>query len=74
MFFGLIASVLGLFFEPLGALFLYLCLPLLLYFEKAVNFFGGMQVFLRIDNFPVQFTIAYYLLLISFLLFRIQKK
>ena len=37
---GWIGALVGLIFIPLGQLIIYLCYPLLIYFEKIVDFFG----------------------------------
>lgn len=68
MILGGIASILSLFFESLAKLLLLLALPLLIFFEKVVGFFASLGG-LRIENFPIAFTVGYYFLLISIILF-----
>ena len=68
MMIGGAGAILGLILEPLGQLLIYLCYPLLLYFETVVNFFGRIGGVLAINNFPWQLTVGYYCLLISCLL------
>lgn len=70
MMVGGVGAVLGLILTPLGQLLIYLCYPLLLYFETIVNFFGKIGGVLTIKTFPWQFTVGYYCLLISSLLNR----
>lgn len=69
MMIGGVGAILGLILAPLGQLLIYLCYPLLLYFESIVNFFGKIGGVLIIKNFPWQFTAGYYCLLASALLF-----
>lgn len=68
MMVGGLGAILGLMLMPLGQLLIYLCYPLLLYFETVVNFFGKLGGVLTIKNFPWQFSAGYYCLLISVLL------
>ena len=69
MILGGIAALVSFIFEPAATIFLYLCLPLLLYFEKMVAFFGTLKGNIVLESFPWQFGVAYYLFLASFLLF-----
>lgn len=71
---GGVGAILGLILAPLGQLLIYLCYPLLLYFETMVNFFGKIGGVLTINNFPWQFTVGYYCLLVSVLLISKRKK
>lgn len=64
MILGGIGAIVGIVFEPLGRLLVYLCLPFLLYFEKVVSFFGNNRP-IAIEEFPLSFTIGYYCILIS---------
>lgn len=68
MMVGGIGAVLGLMLEPVGQFLIYMCYPLLLYFETVVNFFGKIGGILTINSFPWQFSAGYYCLLISGLL------
>ncbi len=70
---GGIGGLLGIIFEPLGAIFLYLSLPLLLYFQKVVSIFSQVFGTFNFTNFSWQFTIGYYLLLISLVIFFLQR-
>ena len=68
MILGGIAALIAFVFEPAATIFLYLCLPLLLYFEKIVAFFGTLKGNIALESFPWQFGAAYYSFLASFLL------
>jgi len=68
MMVGGLGAVLSFILAPLGQLLIYLCYPLLLYFEAAVNFFGKIGGVLTIKNFPWQFAAGYYCLLTCVLL------
>lgn len=67
MIIGGIGSLLGFIIEPIGQLFLYASLPLLIYFEIIVEFFGKIQGF-SVTSLPLTISIGYYLLLASLLL------
>lgn len=68
MMIGGVGAILGLILTPLGQLLIYLCYPLLLYFQAIVNFFGKAGGVLIVNDFPWQFAGGYYCLLISVLL------
>ncbi|MDP2585602.1 MAG: ComEC/Rec2 family competence protein [Candidatus Levybacteria bacterium] len=68
MMIGGLGAILGLILGPLGQLLIYLCYPLLLYFENIVNFFGQIGGVLTIENFPWQFSVGYYCLLAAVLI------
>lgn len=68
MMVGGLGAILGLILAPLGQLLIYLCYPLLLYFENVVNFFGKNGGVLIVNNFPWQLSAGYYCLLISALI------
>lgn len=68
MMIGGIGAILSFILVPLGKLLIYLCYPLLLYFETVVNISGKLGGMLIIKNFPWQFVAGYYCLLISVLL------
>lgn len=68
MILGGIAALIAFVFEPAATIFLYLCLPLLLYFEKTVTFFGALKGNIALESLPWQFGAAYYSFLASFLL------
>lgn len=74
MVLGGIGAILGFIFEPLAKFFLYLSLPLLLYFQKIVSFFGSTGLKLQINEFPLGLTIGYYLILVSTLIILYQKR
>jgi competence protein ComEC len=65
MMIGGVGAFLGFIAMPLGQILIYLCYPLLLYFETIVNIFGKIGGVLTIKNFPWQFIIGYYCLLTS---------
>jgi competence protein ComEC len=66
---GGIASILGLIVEPVGQMVMYLAYPLLLYFEIVVNFFAEIGGALELSSFPWQFSVSYYLFLVSGIVF-----
>jgi len=63
MMVGGAGAIAGLILEPAGQLLIYLCYPLLLYFETIVNFFGKMGGIITIQTLSWQFIIGYYCLL-----------
>jgi competence protein ComEC len=65
MMIGGVGAILGFIVMPLGQILIYLCYPLLLYFETIVNIFGKIGGVLTIKNFPWQFIVGYYCLLTS---------
>lgn len=69
MMVGGLGAVLALVLEPLGQLLIYLCYPLLLYFEIIVQIFGKIGGVLIVENLPWQFSVGYYCLLVSALIF-----
>ena len=71
---GGIGAIIGLIFTPLGQLIIYLCYPLLIYFEKIVDFFGRMGGVITIQTLSWQFIAGYYCLLSSILLVFRRKK
>ena len=68
MIIGGIGAILGLILMPLGQLLIYLCYPLLLYFETIVNIFGKIGGAITIESLSWQFILGYYCLLSSVLL------
>ena len=68
MMVGGVGALIGLIFIPLGQLIIYLCYPLLIYFEKIVDFFGKMGGVITLQNVPWQFITGYYCLLTAILL------
>lgn len=70
MIFGSLALILGLIFYPLGLIFIYLCLPLLWYFEKIVVFISSLPaVFSLNSGIPWELSVGYYLILASLVIF-----
>lgn len=68
MILGGLGALAGFVFEPLGSLFLYLSLPLLLYFEKVISIFAGFgQMNLSIASWP--FIAGYYMIIMAVILF-----
>jgi len=68
MIVGGVGAILGLILEPLGKLLIYLCYPLLLYFESVVRFFGTMGGIIAIQSLSFEFIAGYYCLLASVLI------
>jgi competence protein ComEC len=73
MILGAISALISFVFEPLGRLFLYLCLPFLLYFEKIVLFFTSFKLNLTVETISWQFILSYYLFLASFIVYNLKK-
>lgn len=69
MIIGGTAALVSFIFVPIANLLLYLCLPFLMFFVKVVAIFGNLKGSVVFETFPWQFSLAYYLLLASFLLF-----
>lgn len=68
MMVGGVGAILGLILVPLGQFLIYLCYPLLLFFETIVNFFGKIGGVLTVNNFLWQLAVGYYCLLASVLI------
>ena len=62
---GGIGAIIGLIFAPFGQLIIYICYPLLLYFESVVDFFGRMGGVITLQAVSWQFIAGYYCLLSS---------
>lgn len=73
MVLGGLGAIFGLFFAPLGQIFLYLALPLLFYFERVIGFFSRFGA-LQIESLPWQLILGYYCLLGAILLVFYKKK
>lgn len=73
MILGSISTLFSFIFAPLASLFLYLCLPFLLFFEKTVEFFARFGSTFNLASIPWQFGVAYYLFLLSILAKRYNK-
>ena len=69
MIFGSLALLLGFIFAPIGQLFLYLSLPILLFFENTVRYFGSLGWSLTVPPLSKAFWVGYYLLLAGLILF-----
>lgn len=63
MFLGGIGALIGIMIPLAGKLFLFACLPFLLFFEAIIRFFGGFGLMLTISSLPAVFIISYYLFL-----------
>lgn len=73
MILGGIASMCAIFLPFLSFIFLYLCYPFLLYFEKIVVIFNVIPI-LQISNIPLVLWAGYYMLIFSILLHLRQHK
>jgi competence protein ComEC len=73
MMVGGLGAILGFILEPLGQLLIYLCYPLLIYFEAVVNLFGKIGGVISIQTLSWEFIAGYYCLLASVLLFSKRK-
>jgi len=69
MILGGVGAILGMIFEPLGSILVYLCLPFLLFFQKIVLFFGVLNGVLTVQNLPPSFILGYYLLLLALIFY-----
>ncbi len=74
MILGGVGAILGMIFEPLGSILVYLCLPFLLFFQKIVMFFGSLSGVLFIQNLPSSFILGYYLLLLALIFYFLRSK
>ena len=74
MIFGAIGLIVGIFFEPLGVLFLYLAEPFLWYFEQVVSFFGGFGLNWVVDGLSWEVVVGYYLVVSGILIFLKERK
>jgi len=73
MIFGSLAVLFGLFFLPLGQIFLYPAFPFLIYFETVVSFFGSSDLVIHTNPLPPVLWIGYYLLLAAIIYFKRKK-
>jgi competence protein ComEC len=69
MVIGGLGAILSFIAVSLGQILIYLCYPLLVYFEAIVNFFGKIGGVLTVKIVPWQFIAGYYCLLTSALIF-----
>ncbi|RJQ36517.1 ComEC/Rec2 family competence protein [Candidatus Microgenomates bacterium] len=74
MIFGGVGVILGVVFQPLGKFVIYLTLPLLLYFEKIINFFASLGGAVDFGQIAWPFWIAYYCLLVGLIIFFGERK
>lgn len=65
MVLGGIGAILGLLLAPLGTVFLYLCLPLLWFFEKIVSLFSSFGLVFNFTTLSWQIIYGYYLIVLS---------
>lgn len=65
---GGLAATAGVILEPVGRAILYLSIPLLLYFQKMVEIFGGFNPIISFNQFPWELAVGYYLLLLSLII------
>lgn len=68
MIIGGLAATMGLMLEPVGRAILYLSIPLLFYFEKMVEIFGGFKPIISLNQFPWELAVGYYILILSLLI------
>ncbi len=68
MVIGSIAALSGIIFPWIGSIFALLTMPFLWYFFFIVRFFGFLSPVLTISELPMSLVVAYYLLVISFML------
>ena len=69
MILGGVGAILGMVFQPLGSILVYLCLPFLLFFQKIVMFFGALSGVLTVQNLPLSLILGYYLLLLALIFY-----
>ncbi len=69
MILGGVGAILGMVFQPLGAILVYLCLPFLLFFQKIVMFFAALSGALTVKNLPLSLVLGYYLLLLALIFY-----
>ncbi len=67
MILGGLGAILGFVSGSLGVIFIYLCFPLLLYFEKIVSIFGQGGL-IDVAVFPWQMIVGYYIILFAFVI------
>ena len=73
MIVGGLASIISFIYDPFARFILYLCIPLLAYFEEIVVFFSGFGGKAVFSDFPWQFFASYYLIVISLIILFSQK-
>jgi competence protein ComEC len=73
MIIGGVGAVISFVFEPIARLILYLCLPLLYYFEWCVRVFSQVKLGINIENIPIQLLFSYYLFLASIIIYKLKR-
>jgi competence protein ComEC len=68
MILGVLASIFGSVLEILAVPFLWLCLPLLLYFKTVILFLNNYAVELHMQDLPVALAVGYYFLILAAIL------
>lgn len=68
MIIGGFSAILSFVFEPLARILLFLSIPFIFYFEKTTELTSNIGPMIKINIFPWQFTVGYYLILASILL------
>ncbi len=69
MVLGGLGAIFSFVFEPIAKLFIFLCIPLLIYFEKVITLFPKLNSNLNLENIHFSLVFGYYLILISLVLF-----
>lgn len=70
MLLGSLAIIFNLLFAPISHVILMLCIPLLVFFEATVTFFGTMDWMLMIPTMPIGIWVGYYFLIAAVVLFK----
>ncbi|MBI3985047.1 MAG: ComEC/Rec2 family competence protein [Candidatus Levybacteria bacterium] len=73
MILGAVAAFFSFVFPLASSLILYLCLPFLYFFESIVTVFGNLKQSFAVESLPWPFTLSYYLLLTSIIVFKVRK-
>lgn len=69
MVIGSVGLFLGMIFEPLGQILLFLAIPILFYFEKVISYFGNLGWTISITEVSPYVWIGYYFILGSVIIF-----
>ncbi len=69
MVLGGVAAIFSFVFEPITKLFVYLCIPLLMYFEKIVALFPNINSNFDPESIHLSLMFGYYLIITSLILF-----
>lgn len=73
MIIGGVGAVISFIFEPIARLILFLCLPLLYYFEWCVRMFSQVSLGISIESIPIQLIVSYYLFLASIIFYKLKR-